>query len=81
MDQLATALTALRKRAGITRERMAAELGLSPAEITGIENASRVFTGSKPISDWASITGADDQERYLLGLWLERLDQAEAVTA
>ena len=81
MNELATRLAQLRRAAGLTRERIAAELGLSPAEITGIENASRVFTSSRFVSDWVSITGADDQERYLLGLWLERLDQAEAVTA
>ncbi len=69
MSELAMTLSALRRAAGISQARMAAELSLSPAEISAVEHGTRVFIRPKFVSDWAVVCGADDQEARLLELW------------
>lgn len=64
-------LEALRRRAVISQDRMAAELGVAQEDVSAVESGTRVFTRPKYISDWASVTGADDQEQSLLSLWRE----------
>jgi hypothetical protein len=69
--ELGQRLEALHRRAGISANRMAAELGVAQEDVSAVESGMRVFTRPKHISDWASIAGADDQEQSLLSLWRE----------
>jgi transcriptional regulator with XRE-family HTH domain len=64
-------LEALRKRAGISQQRMAAELSVTQEDVSAVESGTRVFARPKYISDCASVTGDDDQEQTLLSLWRE----------
>jgi transcriptional regulator with XRE-family HTH domain len=69
--ELGQRLEALRRRAGISQDRMAAELGVAQEDVSAVESGTRVFARPKFVSDWASVTGADDQEQSLLSLWRE----------
>lgn len=64
-------LEALRKRAGISQQRMAAELGVTQEDVSAVESGARVFARPKYITDWASIAGADAEEQLLLEMWRE----------
>jgi transcriptional regulator with XRE-family HTH domain len=69
-------LEALRKRAGISQQRMAAELGLNVSDISAVEVGLRTFTSFRWVEDWASIAGADSETSRLLSLWRESASAA-----
>lgn len=64
-------LEALRRRAGITLERMAAELGVTREHVSAVEDSSRTFSEARPLLNFLSVCGLTDkaEERRLVGLW------------
>ena len=69
--ELGQRLEALRRRAGISQDRMAAELGVAQEDVLAVEAGTRTFALPKFVSDWASIAGADAEEQLLLEMWRE----------
>jgi transcriptional regulator with XRE-family HTH domain len=74
--ELGQRLTQLRQAAGLSIDRMAAELGLSSFDVSAVKASQRVFTEARPLVDWLSVCGADAEKSSLLDLW-----QAQALAA
>jgi transcriptional regulator with XRE-family HTH domain len=69
MSTLGPRLKEIRREAGLSQARMAAELGLRLSDIAGVETGLRTFVSAKYVSDFAVVCQADDHEAELLALY------------